>query len=172
MTSESTLSSQLGTWPSLGTWQGPWTTWITELSGVIVVLVLQTIPFKKKLAPSPVADFETTASSNPIVATLEEGIRDHILARMQSEIIAASHRYDWKVIKSVAHRTMEEEITVGRLGREEAEVAIHLIEAFQGSTDQLTDSDKKYTALVRMLRWCSFNRLRHSLAAAAVETQP
>jgi len=107
---------------------------LTDLSGAIAALVLQTIPFKKRTTASPVVDLKM-ASSNPIVAVLEDGIRDHILMRMQREIIGASRRYDWNVIKSVAYRSVEEEIMVGRLKREEADLAIKSIEALQGSTN-------------------------------------
>ncbi len=162
VTSESALSSQLGTR------LGPW---ITDLSGVIVALVLPAIRFKNPMAKSPVADLEADASSNPIIAIVEEGIRDHILARMRQEIDAASRRYEWEAIKSAAYRALEEEITVGRLKREEAEVAIRSIEGFQSSTDPRSDADNKYTALIRLLRWCSFSRLRDCLAAAVAVTQ-
>jgi len=164
VTSEATLSSHLGSWA------GPW---IADLSGIIAALVLPAIRLKASAAAaSPVLHLEDTASSNPVLAAIEDGIRDHILARMQAEIVAASRRYNWEEIKLAARRLLEEEITVGRLGRQDGEVAIQSIEVFQPSADPRTDFDNKYTALIRLLRSCSFSRLRLGLAAAAIETGP
>jgi hypothetical protein len=163
VTSETTLSSHIGSW-------GPW---IADLSGIIAALVLPAIRLKASAAAaSPVLHLEDTASSNPVLAAIEDGIRDHILARMQAEIVAASRRYNWEEIKLAARRLLEEEITVGRLGREDGEVAIQSIAVFQPSADPRTDFDNKYTALIRLLRSCSFSRLRQGLAAVARETGP
>jgi hypothetical protein len=45
-----------------------------------------------------------------------------------------------------------------------------LIENFQADPDPRLDSSNKYKALVGILKWCSFKRLRSSLNAAATET--
>lgn len=161
VTSESALSSL----PHL-TSLGPW---IADLSGIILTLVLTAIHFKPQAGSegdSPVRDLEAPSSSNPILAVIEDAIRDKILARMQSEIVAASRRYDWETIKLASRRVLEEEMTIGRLGREEGDAAVRSVDAFQAVADSRVDSSNKYAALVRLLGWCSFSRLRDSLAAA------
>jgi hypothetical protein len=88
---------------------------------------------------------------------------------MQAQIVSASRRYNWDEIKLAAHRVVEEEITLGRLDRQEGEMAAQSTEAFQPSTDPHLDLENKYTALIRLLRSCSISRLRLALAAAASE---
>jgi hypothetical protein len=161
--SEATLSTHLGSLV------GPW---IADLSGVIAAMILPAIHFKARaVAASPVLDLEGSTSSNPVLAAIEDGIRDHILVRMQVEIVAASRRYKWDEIKLTARRVLEEEITVGRLDRQNGEIAIRSIEEFQPLTDSRRDFDNKYTALIRLLRCCPFSRLRLALANAAIETR-
>ncbi len=160
-----TSESALGSLPHLTFW-GPW---IADLSGIALMLVLPAIRFKplaRSAGDSPVRDLESPSSSNPILAVIEDAIRDRILARMQSEIVAASQRYDWETIKLAGRRVLEEEITIGRLPREEGEAALLSVEAFQSVADPRVDSSNKYGALVRLLGWCPFLRLRDSLAAA------
>jgi hypothetical protein len=160
VTFESTLGSHLGSWQ-----------WMADLSGVFATVILQAIRLKASAATaSPVLDLAGTASSNPVLAVIDDGIRDSILARMQAEIVSAARRYNWEEIKLAARRILEEEITMGRLDREHGEVAIQSIEVFQPSEDPRADSNNKYTALIRLLRSCSFSRLRLGLAAAARET--
>ncbi len=161
--SEGTLSTHLGSLV------GPW---IADLSGVLAAMILPAIHLKSRaVVASPVLDLESTASSNPVLAAIEDGIRDHILSRMQLEIIAASRIYNWEEIKMAALRVLEGEITVGRLDRQNGEIAIRSMEEFQPSTDSRTDSENKYTALMRLLRCCPFSRLRLGLATAAKETR-
>jgi hypothetical protein len=159
VTFETTLSSQLGAWA-----------WIAELSGVIAAVILPAARLKPRPGSmSPALGLDVT-SSNPLLAVIEDGIRDHILARMQAEIVSAARRYSWDEIKLAARRVIEEEMTVGRLDYKDGETAIHSTEAFQPSADAHTDFENKYTALIRLLRSCSFSRLHPSLAAAARET--
>jgi len=166
VTSESALSSL----PYLGS-VGPW---IADLSGIILTLILPAIRLKPQAAPegdSQVRDLEGGSSSNPILAVIEDAIRDRILERMQLEVVAASRRYDWDTIKLAARRALEEEMTIRPLGREEYDAVRQSIESFQADADSRLDSDNKYTALLRLLRWCSFKRLRGGLDAAAREAQ-
>jgi hypothetical protein len=159
VTFENTLSSQLGKWAS-----------IAELSGLMAAIVLPVARLKASPASMSPALGLDVRSSNPLVAVIEDGIRDRILARMQVEIVAAARRYSWDEIKLVARRVIEEEITIGRLNYKDGETAIQSTDSFQPSADSRTDFDNKYTALIRLLRSCSFSRLRPSLAAAARET--
>jgi hypothetical protein len=166
VTSESALSSlpHLG---SLGRW-------IADLSGIILTLILPAIRLKPEARPaggSQVRDLEDGTSSSPILAVIEDAIRDRILERMQLEVVAASRRYDWDTIKLAARRALEEEMTVRPLGSEEYDAVCQSIESFQADADSRLDSNNKYTALLRLLRWCSFKRLRRGLDAAARETQ-
>ena len=147
----------------------PWLGGITDLSGVIIALLLPAARRKAIASAQPVLGLDF-ASSNPVLAAIEDGIRDHILARMQAEIVVAAHIYSWDQIKLAARRIVEEEVTVGRLDRQDGEVAIRSIDDFQVSADPHTDFENKYTALIRLLRSCSFSRLRLGLAAAAVES--
>ena len=149
----------------LGPWVGP----IADLSGVIVALVLPAASRRKNVADGPALGLNST-SSNPVLAAIEDGIRDHILARMQAEIVSAAHRYTWAQIKLAGHRVLEEEVTVGRLDHQDGEAAIRSIEDFQASADPNTDFENKYTALIRLLRSCAFSRLRLGLAVAALES--
>jgi hypothetical protein len=159
--SESAVSSLPGL-----TFLGPW---IADASGIVLTLVLPAIRFKRQArsaGDSPVRDLDAPSSSNPILAVIEDAIRDRILARMQSEIAAASRRYDWDTIKLASRRLLEEEMTIGRVGREDGDAALRSVEAFQAVADARVDSSNKYAALVRLLGWCPFSRLRDSLAAA------
>ena len=149
--------------------------WIADLSGIVVWLILPTIRLKPQGGPageSQVRDLESASSSNPILFVIEDAIRDRILARMQSELVTASRGYNWETIKLAARRTLEEEMAIGRLGRADGDAALQSVEAFQADADLRRDSNNKYTALLRLLRWCSFSRLRDGLAAAARETHP
>jgi hypothetical protein len=148
---------------------GPWGGGIAQISGVIIALLLPAVRRKTITSAQPVLGLDF-ASSNPFLAVSEDGIRDHILARMQVEMVSAAHRYSWDQIKLATHRVVEEEVTVGRLDRQDGEVAVKSVDEFQPSANPHTDSENKYTALIRLLRSCSFSRLRLSLAAAAAES--
>jgi len=164
VTSESALSSLPH---SLGLW-------IADLSGIIVALVLPAIRLKPQARPagdSQVRDLEGGSSSNPILAVIEDAIRDRILERMQLEVAAASRRYDWDTIKLASRRALEEEMTIRPLGREEYDAVLQSIETLQANPDPRLDSNNKYTAILRLLRWCSFKRLRRGLDTAAREPQ-
>ena len=166
VTSESALSS-LPYVGSLGRW-------IADLSGIILTLALPAIRLKPQVHPaedSQVRDLEGGSGSNPILAVIEDAIRDRILERMQLEVVAASRRYNWDTIKLAARRVLEEEMTIRPLGREEYDAARQSIETFQVDADSRLDSNNKYMALLRLLRWCSFKQLRRGLDTAARETQ-
>jgi hypothetical protein len=155
--------------PVLGS-LGPW---IADLSGIVIALVFPSIGFKRKAPPAgedPVRDLADVSSSNPIVALFEESIRDCIIQRMQKEVVADCRRYDWSAIKLAAGRALEEEMTVRALPDETYARWHQLIENFQADPDPRLDSSNKYKALVGILKWCSFKRLRSSLNAAATET--
>lgn len=166
VTSESALAS-LPHLQSLGPW-------IADLAGIIVALTLPLIHFKKEERPAAenqVRDLEEVSSSNPVLAVIEDAIRDRILERMQREVMVACRRYDWVTIKIAASRALEEEMTVRPLGRDEYEVARKSIEGFRASPDVHVDSRDKYEAMLRLLRWCSFKRLLRGLDAATREAQ-
>jgi hypothetical protein len=146
----------------------PWAGGIAQISGVIIALLLPAVRRKTITSAQPVLGLDF-ASSNSVRAVIEDGIRDHILARMQVEMVSAAHRYSWGQIKLATRRVVEEEVTVGRLDRQAGEVAVKSVDEFQPSANPHTDFENKYTALIRLLRSCSFSRLRLSLAAAAVE---
>ena len=148
--------------------------WIADLSGIIVALILPAIRLKPQARPageSQVRDLEAASSSNPILAVIEDAIRDHILEHMQLEVVAASRSYDWETIKLAALRALEEEMTIRPLGREEYDAMRQSIESFQADADSRLDSRNKYEAMLRLLRWCSFKRLRRGLDVAARETR-
>lgn len=93
VTSEGSLKAL----PFLGS-MGPW---IADLSGIFVALVLPAIRFKPRArssAESQVRGLEGESSSNPILALIEDAIRDCILQRMQREVVVACRRYDWGTI--------------------------------------------------------------------------
>jgi hypothetical protein len=147
--------------------------WIADLSGIAVALVLPAIRLKPKERPAgenQVRDLEGEPSSNPVLALIEDAIRDHILMRMQKEVVTACARYDWRAIKLAAERALEEEMTIRPLPDEKYAALRELIESFQADPDALLDSRNKYAALLGLLRWCSFYRLRRGLDAAARET--
>jgi hypothetical protein len=166
VTSESALKGL----PLLGD-LGPW---IADLSGIVVALVLPAIRFKPKTSPegkSQVHDLEGGSSSNPIVAVIEDAIKERILQRMQKEVVAASGRYDWGTIKVAARRALEEEMTIRPMPDKEYKAELLKIKNFQSDPDARQDSEKKYLALTGLLCWCSFKRLLNGLDAAASETQ-
>jgi hypothetical protein len=148
--------------------------WIADLSGIVVALVLPAIRFKPQARPageSQLRDLEGGSSSNPILAVIEDSIRDCILQRMQKEVVEACRRYDWGTIKLAAGRVLEEEMTIRPLSDEKYDAVRQSIENFQSDADPRMDSRNKYAALFGLLRWCSFNRLRNGLDAAARETE-
>jgi hypothetical protein len=156
--------------PFLGS-TGPW---IADLSGIIVALALPAIRFKPQARPageSQVRDLEGGSSSNPILAVIEDAIRDRILQRMQKEVVQACRSYNWVTIKLAAGRALEEEMTIRPLSDEKYDAVRHSIENYQSDPDPRLDSSNKYAALLGLLRWCSFNRLRSGLDAAARETE-
>jgi hypothetical protein len=166
VTSEGALKAM----PFLGT-MGPW---IADLSGIAMALVLPAIRFKPQARPageSQVRDLEGGSSSNPIIAVIEDAIRDRILQRMQKEIVADCRRYDWDAISLAAGRALEEEMTIRPLSDEKYDAVRVSIENFQCDPDPGMDSRNKYAALLGILRWCSFQRLRSGLDAAARETE-
>lgn len=148
--------------------------WIADVSGIIVAVILPIIHLKPQAPPaagSQVRDLEGVSSSNPVLAVIEDGIRDRILVRMQAEIVAASRRYDWDTIKLAAHRALEEEMTIRPLEHEQYDAVRQSIESFGPDPDSRVDSRKKYEALLQLLRWCSFKRLRRGLDAAVREAE-
>jgi hypothetical protein len=148
--------------------------WIADLSGIIVALALPVIRFKPQARPageSQVRDLDGGSSSNPILAVIEDAIRDCILQRMQKEVVEACRRYDWGTIKLAAGRALAEEMTIRPLSDEKYAEVRQLIEKFQSDPDPRIDSDNKYKALTGLLCWCAFNRLRSGLDAAARETE-
>lgn len=148
--------------------------WIADLSGIILALALPAIRFKPLARPvgeSQVRDLEGASSSNPVLALIEDAIRDCIVQRMQKEVVEACRRYDWGTIKLAAGRALAEEMTIRPLPDEKYNAVRLLIENFRSHPDPLTDSTNKYAALIGLLRWCSFNRLRGGLDAAARETE-
>lgn len=165
--SESALSSL----PHLGS-LGPW---IADLSGIVATLVLPAIGFKPQPRPeaeSQVRDLGATSSSDPVLALIEDAIRDRILVHIQTEIVLASRLYDWNTIRLAARRAIEEEMVIGRLAREDGDAALQSVRTFEANADSRQDSNDKYTVLLRLQHWCPFSHLRDGLAAAASETQP
>lgn len=164
-----TSGSALSSLPHLGS-LGPW---IADVTGIIAALFLPAIRLKPKGRPtgdSQVRDLEGESSSNPILAVIEDAIRDRILERMQLEVVAASRHYDWSTIKLAARRALEEEMTMRPLAREDYDAVRQSIEIFQADPDSRADANNKYAALLSLLRWCSFRGLRRSLNAAARES--
>jgi hypothetical protein len=149
--------------------------WVADLSGIVVALLLPAIRLKpqpRAAADNQVSDLSNASSSNPILAVIEDEIRDRIQIRMQREIVAACRRYDWNTIQLAASRALEEEQTIRPMTDEKYQAVSQSIHAFAANPDQRIDSNNKYAALVGLLRWCSFKRLRSGLEAAACELQP
>lgn len=149
--------------------------WIADFAGIAAALVLPAIRFRRPpqpVAESQVADLDGASSPNPILALIEDAIRECILRRMQKEVVEACRRYDWVTIRLAAGRALEEEMTIRPLSNEKYDDARQSIENFRGDPDPQVDSTQKYKALLSLLRWCSFHRLRSSLDAAATEIEP
>jgi hypothetical protein len=156
-----TLQDTLAALPLMGN-LGPW---VADLSGIAIALALPAIRLKPKAraaAENQVPDLEGDAGSNPILAVIEDAIKEHILQRMQKEVVAACRRYDMSVIKLAAARALEEEMTIRPLTEARYTYLRRKIENF----------DDKYDALIGILGWCSFYRLRRSLDMVKSETQP
>lgn len=148
--------------------------WIADLSGIIVTFAMPIIGHKPKAGNknnTNVRDLERASTSNPVVAVIEDAIRNQILARMQLEIIKATRLYDWDTIKLAESRALEEEMTVRPLEKEEYDAVRLSIDSFQANADHRIDSSNKYKALLQCLRWCSFQRIRSGLEVAARETR-
>jgi hypothetical protein len=147
--------------------------WIADLSGILVVFLMPAIRLKPKPGSgdtSKLQDLEGPSTSNPVLAVIEDSIRDRILARMQLEVIAATRLYNWDTIRLAAYRALEEEMTIRPLGNNEYDAMRQVIDNFQINTDSGIDSRNKYEALLHILRWCSFKRLRNGLETAARES--
>lgn len=154
---------------------GPAGSWIAGLLGIVATLILPGIRLGSSARSGgerQVRDLENDPSSNPIIAFIEDGVRDCILRRMQSEMVKISRRFDWDTIRRAARRALIEEMTIRPLGREEYEDARQSIEEFKAEADLRLDSSNKYEALVGVLRWCSFKRLIRGLNADAGEAKP
>lgn len=167
VTSESAVSSL----PHLET-LGPW---IADFSGIVVALMLPAIRFQSDehhAAETQVRGLEAASSSNPILAVIEDGIRDHILQRMQAAVVDASKHYDWETIKLAARNALEIEMTMRPLAREDYDAVHTSIEHFEQDADARLDSQNRYEALIQLLRWCSFKQLGHELETAAKECHP
>jgi len=91
---------------------------------------------------------------------------------MQKDVLAVCGRYDWNTIKLAAGRALEEEMTVRPLRQDRYDAYRQDIENFHTDPDARLDSNNKYLALVALLRWCSFYRLRDSLDVAVREVEP
>lgn len=166
-TSEGTLKALL---PFLGN-LGPW---IADLSGIALALVLPAIRFRPQASPAgegQVHDLKGGSSSNPIVAVIEDAIRERILQRMHQEVVQACRRYDWDTIKLAAGRALAQEMTIRPMPDKEYRATRLLIENFHADPDPRMDSSNKYNALTGLLCWCSFKRLLNGLDAAAGETE-
>ena len=147
--------------------------WIADLSGILAALILPAIRFKSETPPATdksVRDLPG-ASSNPVLAVIQDAICDRLLERMQIEIVAASSRYDWDTIKRAANRALDGEMTAKRLQDKEYYAERQAIYILRPNPDALVDSSNKYQALLRFLRWCKFRQLRRNLDAAAREAQ-
>lgn len=147
--------------------------WIADLSGILAALILPAIRFKSETAPTAdksVRDLPG-ASSNPVLAVIQDAICDRLLERMDTEIMAASRRYDWNTIKRAASRALDGEMTAKRLQDKEYNDERQAIDILQPNSDALVDSSNKYQALLRSMRWCKFRQLRRNLDAAAREAQ-
>jgi len=165
VTSETALSSL----PYLAS-LGPW---IADLAGIVMVLILSTIrlrPQTHSAGEGRMRDLEGVLRSNPIVSVLKNAILERIVKRMESEIDTAASRYDWDTIRVAARRALAEERTVGRLTDQAYELERKAIETFGASAEERADTSEKYETLVRLLRWCSFNRLRRGLEEAERES--
>jgi len=148
--------------------------WIADLLGIIVALALPAIPFKRQsraIRENQVRDVEGASSSNPILALIEDAIRDCIVERMQKEIVEACRQYDWGTIKLAAERALAEEMAVRPLPDEKYADVRQSIEAFASDPDPHRDSTNKYVALAGLLGWCSFKRLISGLDTAARDSK-
>ena len=162
------LESRLNPNPHPGS-PGPW---IADLTGVILVLILPVIRLGRAERPpedGQLRGFES-ASSNPIVALIEDGIRDRILKRMRTEVSAISSQYDWETIRNAGNRALAEEAAVRPMEHAREGALRDEIENLQPGADPKSDSRKKNEALTRMIGWCSFRRLKAGLEAAREST--
>lgn len=147
--------------------EGKAAAWLAGLSGILVALILPGIrlkPNSRSEGESQIRGFEGTLSPNPILAFLENGIRDQIAQRIQLELSEASRRFDMGTIKLAAGRALAEEMTMWPLGHEDYEAARQSIEQFRARSD-------RYRALLELLRWCSFKRLIRGLNDVASEAE-
>jgi hypothetical protein len=164
LTAKDTLIAHLG---SLGSWTA-------DVVGVAATVILPAIPLKTSgshKSADNVRDLGNTPSPNYIVAFIEECIKDKIRIRMQAEITAASRQYSWDDIEMAARRTLEEAVTLDELQPKEKETALKSIDEFRRVDDPRMDSTNKYTALLDLMRLCSFSRLQNGLKAESRESK-
>jgi hypothetical protein len=143
--------------------------WIAYAVGVILTLVIGTRVHSPKLSVGGSAlspDVARETNSNVILAVIEDGIRDRILTRLQSIVVQNARLYSWGAIEQAGRRTVDEEVAIGRLGRQDGDSTIQAIKALRSSRDRGSDLDRKYGALFRLVSCCAWKRL--SLALAAV----
>jgi hypothetical protein len=149
----------------------PTASWIADTVGIFLTFLLGAGVRSPKASAGGSAIPESTgqSGSNVILAVIEDGIRDRIVTRMQSVVVEDAQRYSWGAIEHASQRVVDEEVAVGRLGRDDGEAAIHAVEGLRAPHDKQSDLDRKYRALLRLVSCCALSRLRKALAAAAGE---
>lgn len=142
--------------------------WAADSAGIMLALLFGIkVPAPKTSREGGIVQgLENPGGSNVIFAVVEEGIRDRLLTRMQSVLVEYARVYTWETIETAGQRTIDEEIAVGRLRREDGEAAIKSLEELRSARDQKSAADRKYRALVRLLSCCPISRLRGALAWA------
>jgi len=144
--------------------------WIADTIGVVLTFLVGTrVRSPKPSVGSALPDIAEKTNSNVILAVIEDGIRDRIVTRMQSVVVQEARLYSWGAIEQAGQRTVDEEVAIGRLDREDGDRAIQAIKALRSSRDRQSDLDRKYRALVRLVGCCALSRLRAALAAVPGE---
>jgi hypothetical protein len=144
--------------------------WTLNFLGVMATLVLPAIGRRSKIASSTILDFEGTATSNPLLSSIVDGISERVLRQIKIKLIADCD-YTCEEIKRAAHLVVNEETTFQRLTDEQRDSAIKVIDSLNSSSDPVVECDNKYDTLFQLLRWCPFSRLHAALPAVRIRAQ-
>lgn len=139
--------------------------------GHALVALGRLIP-RRKPSPSPpnqVGESLTAESSNAILMFFYNGIYDHVTETMHLCAERLASAYDWKTVRSITCRLLEDEVTVGRLSPEEGSKVADRIRGLPLLSDEEAQLDHKYLALSWTIGKCSYFQLESRLMRVKVQ---
>lgn len=121
-------------------------------------------PRAHPVPPGEVSPWQDVPSANLVLDFFYSGIRNHITEKMNLRTESLAQEFDWKTIREVTCRLLEDVMAVG--GPEAAERAsvVEKIRAIPTASDPDQDFDNRYTALVWTIARASYSQLDSRLS--------